>query len=258
MASKKNRDLTLEIPTELSGLLYRHHDIVLADDSLSDIEVMLLCIYLKENAQNKAGADYDECKKLFVSLGRKEDNFRKIVSFAKKSSLIRGDNRLYLLMGGIKRIRKVLGQVSKSPVYVIKSGENFSAIKLFEDFLLSQTGKGDVMLCDPYISYSTLFPFTVLNSKMESLKILTTNIKDPDKFRDYKNKMYKELCIPIEVRINNRIHDRFILSNDKCWSIGSSIKDFGNKDTIIKEISEVMLSMRDLFQERWNEATLFS
>ncbi len=258
MVSKKNEKSTLEVPAELSGIFHKHHDVILADDSLSDIEVILACIYLKEDAKKKAGAEYSECKELFVFLGRKEDNFRKNISLAKKNSLIRGENTLYLLIGGLKKIRKVLGQIRKTPVFVIKSGENFSAIRLFEDFLLTQIGSGDVILCDSHISYSTLFPFAALKGKMKSLKILTASVHDPDKFKNYKNRMSKELCIPIEVKTNNKIHDRFILSEDKCWSIGSSIKDFGNKDTTIKEISEVTASMKDLFQERWNEATPFN
>ena len=258
MVSKKSEKGPIEIPAELSGLFHKHHDVILADDSLSDIEVILACIYLKEDAKKRAGVEYDECKELFVALGRKEDNFRKNISLAKMNSLIRGDKTLFLLIGGLKKIRKVLGKIGKTPVFVIKSGETFSAIRLFEEFLRTQIGSEDVILCDSHISHSTLFPFVVLKGKMKSLKILTANIHDPDKFRDYMSRMIRELCIQVAVKTSNKIHDRFIISDDKCWSIGSSIKDFGNKDTTIKEISEVTASMKDLFQERWNEATPFS
>jgi hypothetical protein len=56
-----------------------------------------------------------------------------------------------------------------------------------------------------------------------------------------------------EIKINKKIHDRFIICGDMCWSIGSSIKDLGNKDTIVREINEVAFSLRHLFLQRWDE-----
>lgn len=254
MTSKKSEKLKVEIPPEMSGLLHRHHDAILADGSLTDVDVLLMSIYLIENTNKKAGAKYNESKELFVSLGRNEDSFRKRLHQAKKNSLVKETDRiLYFSSDGIKRIRKILGQIGKSPVYVIKSGENITAVKLLEEFLTIQIGYEEVLLCDPYISHSTLFPFSVLKGKIKSLKILTSNIYDSDKFKDYKKKMGKELNIPIEVKVNKKVHDRFIIFGAKCWSIGSSIKDLGNKDSTIREISEVVSSMRDLFFKRWDE-----
>jgi len=238
----------------MSGIFQKHHDTIIADNSLSDLDVILTSIYLMENVNKKAGANYKELKDLFVSFGRKDENFKVNVYQAKKKSLITDKDRsLFFLSTGLKRIRNILGQIGKSPVYIIKSGENFSAIKLFEEFLVNQVN-GDVLLCDSYISHQTLFPFTELNGKIKSLKILTANIYDSDKLKDYKNKLVKEFKIPVEVKVNKKVHDRFIICGDKCWSIGGSIKDLGNKDATIREISEVTNSMRELFIERWDEA----
>lgn len=255
MTSKKRSDFKAEIPQEMSGLIQTYHDTLIADSSLSDIDVILTTLYLIEHQNRKAGAKYDECKDFFVSLGRKEDNFRKVLHKGKKDSLLKESDRvLYFLSDGLKKIRKIFGQVGKSPVYVIKSGENFTAIKLFEEFLTSQFNGEEILLCDSHVSHSTLFPFSVLKGRIKSLKLLTTNVYDSDKFEDYKKKLIKELGIQIEVKVNQKIHDRFIIDGDQCWSIGSSIKDLGNKDATIREISEVASSMKDLFLERWKEA----
>lgn len=252
---KKNDGVKVDIPPEMSGILQKHHDTIIADGSLSDLDVILTTVYLIENANKKAGANYNETKELFISFGRKEDNFKANVYQAKKKSLIiEKDRNIHFLSCGLERIRKILGQAGKSPVYVIKSGENFTAIKLFEEFLTSQLDKEDILLCDPYVSHSTLFPFSVLKGKIKSFKILTANIYDSDKFEDYKKKMSKELGVTIDVKLNQKIHDRFIICGDKCWSIGSSIKDLGNKDATVREITEVSSSMRDLFLERWKES----
>jgi hypothetical protein len=252
--SEKSKKLRIEIPSEMSGLLQKHHDTIIADESLTDVDVILFSIYLIENIYQKTGTKYKLSKELFVSFGRKEDNFRKNLYLAKKNSFIREkDRNLYFLSKGLKRIKKILGQIEKTPVYIIKSGQNFTAIRLFEEFLFDEITNNEILLCDPYVSHSTLFPFSVLKGKIKLLKILTFNIYDSSKFKDYKKKMIKELKISIEVKVNNKIHERFIISDDKCWSIGSSIKDLGNKDTTIREISEVARSMKDLFFERWNE-----
>jgi len=58
--------------------------------------------------------------------------------------------------------------------------------------------------------------------------------------------------IEIEVRIFNEktLHDRYIISNGNCWSIGSSLKDLGNKDTIITKLEdEVRYAIEEIFEK---------
>jgi hypothetical protein len=257
MASSNIALINDEIIENFSGLFQRYNDRVLADDSLSDLNVLLLSMYLADLKSKKSGSKYDEVREIFISLGRKErPNFNVAVHNAKKQNLIefKEKDRIFLfLVGGLKHLRKILGDVGKSPVYIIKSGQSITAIKLFEEFLVSQFKGGEILVCDSHISYSTLLPFTILKDKITSLKLLTSNIYDPDKFNDYKNKMSKELNIPIEVKTSFKIHDRYIIFGDECWSIGCSIKDLGNKDTMVREVSDVTSSMKELFSERWDE-----
>lgn len=259
MTSKK-KDRKIELPEEASGLFQKDYDRILADGSLSDKDVILLAIYLIERQNSKAGVNYAECRQLFTSLGRKVDpNYTVNIHNAKKENLIeQTDSVLYFLSGGLKRIRELLGQVQKAPVYVIKSGQNFTATKLLEEFLTQEVQSDEVMLCDSYVSSTTLFPFSVLNGKVKSMKILTTNVQDSGKFHGYRSKMQKETGMAIEVKISSKIHDRYLIAGEKCWSFGASIKDLGNKDATIREISEVTASMKDIFSERWNESPDFS
>jgi len=255
MISRIYQNLEKEFPPELAGLLHKYRNRVLTDDNLVDTDVLLLSIYLIEHMDKKTGIKYTDCKDLFISLGRKEDNFRKVVYYAKKESLIEEKDRmLYFLIKGLKRMRERLSQAERKSIYIIKSGGNFTATKIFEEFLSTEIQYKEILLCDPYISPSTLFPFLVLKGKVESIKILTFNIFDKEKFKEYKEKMKKETGISIEVQTNKKIHDRYLICDNKCWYIGSSIKDLGNKDTTIKEISEVVTSMKDLFSKRWNES----
>lgn len=246
----------IEFPEELSGLFHRYHDRVLADDSLSDLDVFLVSVYLIESKNKKTGVPYADCKRLFMGLGRKEVNYRVSIHNAKKRSLIeQADLLLYLNMSGLKHVRTLLGQIEKAPVHLIRSGQNFTAIKLLEEFLVQEIQSEDLLLCDPYVSSTTLFPFSVLKGKITNILILTTIVHDVDKFKEYKAKMEKETGITIEVKSNTKIHDRYLVSGARCWSFGASIKDLGNKDTTIREISEVASSVSDMFRERWKEAS---
>ncbi len=255
MNSEQNEPLTLTIPPEISGLIHEYYDRLLADESLADLDVILLSLYLIESKNKKAGVKYEDSKNLFVLLGRKEENFKANIYLAKKKNFIEAkDTILNFTINGLKRIRTLLGQVGKTPVYVIKSGQSFSAIVLFEKFLSTEIDAEELLLCDPHISASTLFPFATLTGKVKTIKVLTSNIYDNSKFEGYRDKMQRETGINIDIRVSRKIHDRYLISKERCWTIGSSIKDLGNKDTTIREISEVANSMRELFIERWNEA----
>ena len=249
-----NESFKIEVPSEFSGLIHEYHNRLLADDSLADLDVVLLSLYLVEGRNRKVGVTYEDSKGLFTLLGRKAENYPANLHLGKKKNLIGAQGAtLSLTINGVKRIREFLGQVGKAPIYVIKSGQTFTAIMLLEKFLSAEIRSEELLLCDPYISTSSLFPFVTLKGKVKGIKILTSNIIDSAKFNEYKNKLQKEMGISIEVRVNQKIHDRYLISGDKCWSIGSSIKDLGNKDTTVREISEVSDSMKSLFLERWNE-----
>lgn len=178
-SKKKNEAFTIELPSELSGLFPKNYDRVLADDSLSDLDVILLGVYVIERGNNKAGVTYDECKAFFMFVGRKEVNYKANIYNAKKmkKALIdQKDSVLYLTIHGLKRIRELLGQIEKAPVHVIKSGESFTAAKLLEEFLVQEVQSQEISLCDSYVSPSTLFPFSILKGKIKSLRILATNV----------------------------------------------------------------------------------
>jgi hypothetical protein len=259
-SEKKSKPVKITFPQELSGLFHKNYNRTLVDDSLSDKDVILLAMHVIERQNGRAGVGYAQCKEVFVSLGRKEDpNFAVNIHNAKKESLIeQKDSVLYFLSAGLNRIRGILGQLEKSPVYVIKSGQTFTAKKLLEDFLKQEVRSGELWLCDTYVSSSTLFPFSVLTGKVKSIRLLTTNVQESDKFKDYKKRMEKEMAMTIEVKLSKKIHDRYLITGGKCWTFGTSINELGNKDTTIREITEVADSMRSLFSQRWDEATDFA
>ncbi|MBN2566496.1 hypothetical protein JXB02_00225 [Candidatus Woesearchaeota archaeon] len=243
----------IRIPEQISELFPRYHDRILADDSIPDIDVLLFSIFIHDYQKKSAGIEYDECKRNFIYFGRKEDAFRKMMHLAKSKKYIKvTGSKINLSIKGIKRLESRIGAIGKSRIHIIKAGESFTAVKIFEEFLSSEIN-GDVKLCDPYISPETLFPFLNLKGKIKSIQILTANIFNKEKFDSYINKFKKELGISVEIKENKKIHDRYIITDNSCWWMGTSIKDLGNKDTIIQDISVVKKSMDELFSERWEE-----
>lgn len=256
-----NNESMIEIPPELLNLLRRYHDTIVPDNSLSNVEVLLLCIYLLENKQKKTGVDYAECRDLFASMGRKKSSFGKALHDASKQKLIEkrglenGSQILSFSNKGLEKIESMANSVGNSDTFIIKSGQFFTAIKKFEEFLTKKIDCREILLCDPYVSPSTLHPFSVLKGIVNAIKIITCHFDDHEKIKDYIKKLNKEAGITIEIRSCKGIHDRWIICGDNSWSIGSSIKDLGNKDTIVAPIRGVTDSLRDLFQLRWNGAS---
>jgi hypothetical protein len=251
-----DNDVELNIPENFTGVVHPYHERFLADDTLADVDVVLLSLHFVEFNNKKSGVTSDEVKRLFVALGRKEKpNFAVAFHRAKKQNFIEeSDGIIRFQIKGIKHLEKLLGFVGKSPVYLIKAGQSFSAIKLFEEFLLNEVNGNEVMLCDSHISPSTLFPFSILKGKLQILKILTSNVYEVDKLNAYKEKLQKEVCPLVEIKKSLKIHDRYLISSEKCWGIGTSIKDLGNKDTVISDLSDVVNSLQTLFAERWDAA----
>jgi hypothetical protein len=250
---EKIKEILSEKLNRLGGFFHEYQDRIYVDDSLSDLDVLLLTIHIIDQAHEKAGASYAECKNLFEFFGRQY--FRQTVYRAQKESYIKKENQvLYFLVKGVKKLRELLGEKYKAPIYVIKAGENFSGIRFFEEFLTKEIEGDEILLCDPYISPSTLYPFVVLKGRIKSIKILTTNIFEPEKFQEYKKKFENETRISVQIKRNTNIHDRYLICGLKAWAIGSSIKDLGNKDTLIREISEIVSSLTEMFSLRWKES----
>lgn len=245
--------------SSISGLFHEYRGRLLVDDSLSNIDVFLLSYHFVAEHIKTSEVNQKLVKDFFIAMGREVDAFRKVMYECVKirGYLDKKNDVLTIRVKGVKRLEEILGKQYKAGVILIKSGEQFSAIKRFEEFIREESKNEEILICDSYVSSNTLLPLIVLKDRIKSIKILTSNItEDRDKFKEYIKKFREEANINIEVRLNRKIHDRYLISGDKCWSIGSSIKDLGNKDTIIKEISEVTDSLKQLFMERWNESEI--
>lgn len=243
-------------------IFYVFHDRLLLDSEISDTDTLLLCIYMLSNKNKTSKVKYQDAKSLFAALGRNEDNFRKFVHYLRKKGMIdrleeNGDVYLSLRFNGLKRVKMLLGEEVGIRTWFIQAGKVYSGKRFFEEEVISKLN-GEVKICDPYCGVGTL-DILVDISKDVKIYLLTRSVEDREKFKRYLAYLAKEKPnVKIEVRILSKpkLHDRYILCKDKCWSVGHSLKDLGKKDTIISQLSEGVINALHLaFDVRWKEAT---
>jgi len=62
----------------------------------------------------------------------------------------------------------------------------------------------------------------------------------------------------VEVRQHPKLHDRFILFNNRCWLVGSSLKDAGKKILNIIECVDVKDTIVSEVEQKWSEASRYT
>ncbi len=103
-----------------------------------------------------------------------------------------------------------------------------------------QKASKSINVIDPYIDSSILTVLKTISSQSIEVKLLTLKNKIPDDFiLETKKFLSQYTNYSIEVRTTGEFHDRFILiDNAKCWHVGASIKDAGNRVFMISVIED--------------------
>ena len=139
---------------------------------------------------------------------------------------------------------------------IVPSGKPFTASVKLKEILRSS--EGQVKIIDPYVDETTL---DLLLSIPEGvpIRLLTsfTGGKEKDKRLKRACKKFKVERPQFEMRKcePGLIHDRFILTQTQGWNVGSSLKDFGKKLSMVKGIStETKSDIEKKFDEIWKKA----
>jgi len=242
-------------------LIHEFHGRLLLDDKPSDKTALLLSLYMCSNENKKSEIEYSRVRNLFVALGRKEDNFAVNLHNAKKEGLVdeKEEGKMKLLrlkVEGLKAVKGVLGESIGVKTWLIESGKVYSGKKLFQEIVISKIGS-TAKICDPYCGTRVLDLLSGIKQKCK-VSLLTQVIEQKETFKRELGDFAKEFPdVEIEVRVFDRrkLHDRYMISDDNCWSIGSSLKDLGNKDTTLTKLEdEVRYALEEMFEKRWQEA----
>ncbi len=123
---------------------------------------------------------------------------------------------------------------------------------------IMQESKKSITVIDPYLN-ATIFTMLSASGTTElSVKLLTA--KPPADFVLEGSKFQKQYPkIEIEIRITSNFHDRFMIIDDcRCWHIGASIKDAGNKIFVISQLEDETNrdALARAFAQSWSKGKL--
>ena len=137
------------------------------------------------------------------------------------NKLLEHDDRL-------KNIEEVLSGFKEKNHHIFFEGQIYDAYSLMIDIF--NKSKNEIIIIDNYIDKNLLDILSKTNKKA----ILITN--------RYNNQDYNKYILQyknIELKINNRIHDRFIIIDKEIiYHCGASFKDLGNKCFAISKIED--------------------
>lgn len=114
---------------------------------------------------------------------------------------------------------------------------------------------GPVFLVDAYVGISTLDCFREVP---HPIRILTGQQKQSVEpgFEAAVNDFRSE-GRAIEIRQHPKLHDRYLIFNDRCWLIGSSIKDAGKKALNVIECLDSKQAIVGHAEKKWTEGVVY-
>ncbi len=128
----------------------------------------------------------------------------------------------------IDLIEETLSNFKEKNNHIFFEGQIYDAYSVMLDIL--NTSKNSIMIIDNYIDKNILDILSKTNKKIT----LITNKYNNDDYNKYK-KQYSN----IDLVINNKIHDRFIIIDKKIlYHCGASFKDLGKKCFSINKIDD--------------------
>lgn len=111
----------------------------------------------------------------------------------------------------------------------------------------------EVTVVDQYIGIGTLDCVRVISHPMR----IITGDKDQsiESGFDRALREFRAEGHQIEVRRHSRLHDRYVIFNQRCWLIGSSLKDAGRKTFSMIECVDTREFILKEVEAKWNEST---
>lgn len=140
--------------------------------------------------------------------------------------------------------------VLSDPIF-FEGNEVYTANKKLKEVLLS--AKRTISIIDPYMD-SSLFSLLEAVDKNIYIRILTSNLQGDS---ENVSRLFKKERGKIEVAIFKKIHDRFIILDDKyIYLLGSSLNSFGEKATTLVPIDQPKIKedILHFFKGTWDNS----
>ena len=153
----------------------------------------------------------------------------------------------------LERLKEGLTRAGVPSEIAIPAARPFEAKAEIREFL--EQANTPVLVVDPYVGVATLDCLRLVSTPVRLLTSTSPQAMESgfeNALRDFKAERRS-----IEVRRGSALHDRHLSFNDRCWLVGSSLKDAGKKAFNCTEIIDSREIVVDDLETRWNEAVPF-
>jgi hypothetical protein len=132
----------------------------------------------------------------------------------------------------------------------VSENQPFTAKSVAREFL----GKAEtnITIVDPYIGLGTL---DCLRDVRFPIRVLTGDRGDSVELGFDKGlEIFCAEARAIEIRRHAKLHDRYIVFNDRCWLVGSSLKDAGKKTFSVIELVDSKAVILAELDRKWADS----
>jgi hypothetical protein len=152
--------------------------------------------------------------------------------------------------GRLNKLRPLLENQTALSDIAIPDDRPFTAKSEIRD--LVSNAEGPVFLVDAYVGVATL---DCLRPVTHPIRVLTGQQKQSvEQGFDTAVKDFRAEGRSIEVRRHPKLHDRYLIFNNRCWLIGSSVKDAGKKALNVIECLDSKQAVVLDAEKKWTEA----
>lgn len=160
----------------------------------------------------------------------------------------------YSMTPKIQELRKALAETGAPSELAVAEAKPFTAKSAMRDFL--EQAQTPVLIVDPYVGVATL---DCLRSVEQPIRLLTgTNPQAIEPGFGRALEAFIAEGFTIEVRQHSKLHDRHIVFNERCWLVGSSLKDAGKKSFHAMEIVDSKTQVVSDLETKWQIAAPFA
>jgi hypothetical protein len=150
----------------------------------------------------------------------------------------------------LEKLRPLLNVQTIPTEITVPDERPFTAKSEFRDLVAK--AEGGLFLVDAYIGTGTL---DCLREVFHPIRILTgQHERSVERGFEIAVKDFRFEGHTIEVRKHQKLHDRYLIFNDRCWLIGSSIKDAGKKAFNMIECLDSRQAIVSDVTKKWTEA----
>jgi len=153
----------------------------------------------------------------------------------------------------IEKLAAALGEPGIAREIVVAEEKPFTAKAEVREFL--ERAQTPILVVDPYVGVGTL---DCLRTMKFPIRLLTgCQVNAIEAGFEAALKAFQAEGFQIEVRQHGKLHDRHLAFNERCWLVGSSLKDAGKKAFHTTEIVDAKVGVLAALEAKWNSASAY-